>query len=155
MREIHGQFKAPRGKIAIVAARFNDAIVDQLIRGAKDTLTRQGVALEQVDCFFVPGAYEIPFLCQKIAQTGRYAGVITLAAVVKGDTPHFDFVAGNCASGVMQASLKTEVPMTFGVITTNTLEQAIERAGTTSGNYGESAASALLELIDVAAQTHE
>ena len=102
-----------------------------------------------IDCVRVPGAYEIPFVCKQLAVTNRYQGVVALGAVIRGSTPHFDYVASNSASGILQASLATDVPMTFGILTTDTVEQAIERAGTKAGNKGADAAMSLLEMISV------
>lgn len=149
MREIQGHYEAPAGQIAIVAARFNDLIVDQLIKGARDVLERHGVPADNVDCVRVPGAYEIPFVCKQLAATNRYRGIVALGAVIRGSTPHFDYVANTAASGILQASLSTDVPMTFGILTTDTLEQAIERAGTKAGNKGMDAAMSLIEMISV------
>lgn len=155
MREIHGHFTAPsNGKIAIVASRFNDLIVDQLISGAKDTLERHGVNSENIDCVRVPGAYELPIVCKQLAKTQQYKGIVALGAIIRGSTPHFDYVANISASGILQASMETDIPMTFGVLTTDTLEQAIERAGTKAGNKGADAALALLETINVVAQIY-
>lgn len=149
MRNLDGHFVAPRGKIALVAARFNELIVDQLVQGAHDILVRHGVSSDDIECIRVPGAYEIPFACKQAAKTGRFVGLVGLGAVVRGSTSHYDFVAGNCANGILQASLEADLPMTFGVLTTDTLEQAFERAGTKAGNKGAEAALSLLELIDV------
>lgn len=154
MRDIQGQYQVPQGQIAIVAARFNDLIVDQLIKGAQDAMVRQGIPSDSIDCVRVPGAYEIPFVCKQLAQTNRYSGIVALGAVIKGSTPHFDYVANNSASGILQASLQTDVPMTFGILTTDTLEQAIERAGTKAGNKGADAALALLEMISVVSKVN-
>jgi 6,7-dimethyl-8-ribityllumazine synthase len=149
IKEIGGEFYAPQKSIAIVAARFNEFMVERLIAGAQDTLLRHGVKAQQIELIRVPGAYEIPLACQRAAQTNRFAGVIALGAVIRGETAHFDYVAGGCANGLMQAQLKTEVPMTLGVITTEDKDQAIARAGSTAGNKGAEAAMALLEMISV------
>ncbi len=148
-REISGDFTAPRKSIAIVAARFNEFVVDRLIQGAVDALTRHGVKNESIDVFRVPGAYEIPIVCSHIAKTNRYDGIVTLGVVIQGETSHFDFVAGPCANGIMQAQLTTSIPMTFGVLTTDNIEQAIARAGATAGNKGSEAAVGLLEMINL------
>jgi 6,7-dimethyl-8-ribityllumazine synthase len=149
MRDIQGHFQVPTGQIAIVAARFNDLIVDQLIKGAQDTFVRHGIPSDSLDCVRVPGAYEIPFICKQLADTQRYQGIVALGAVVRGSTPHFDYVANSCASGILQASIATNVPMTFGILTTDTLEQALERAGTKAGNKGADAALSLIEMVSV------
>ena len=154
MNTLIGEYTAPKGKIAIIAAQFNDAIVDHLIRGAVGVLKSHGVASDDIDLIRVPGAYEIPYAAQKVGKTGRYDGVVALGAVIRGATPHFEYVASNSTSGLMQASLKTDTPMTNGILTTDTIEQAIERAGTKAGNKGSEAANALLELISVAMKIH-
>ncbi|MGE3318274.1 MAG: 6,7-dimethyl-8-ribityllumazine synthase [Candidatus Berkiella sp.] len=154
-REIFGELAAPSGNIAIVAARFNDFMVDKLIAGAKDALIRHGVKEENIDLIRVPGGYEIPLAAQAAAQTGRYAGIVTLGVVIRGDTAHFDYVAGGCANGLMQAQLKTEIPMTLGVLTTENMEQAIARSGSTAGNKGAEAAVALIEMMNLLRKIHD
>ncbi len=155
MQDIQGHYQAPTGQIAIVAARFNDLIVDRLIAGAMDTFERHGVSTDAIDCVRVPGAYELPFVCKQLAKSNRYQGVIALGAVIRGATPHFDYVANISANGVLQASLDSDVPMTFGVLTTDTLEQAIERAGTKAGNKGADAALSLLEVMNVGSKIND
>jgi 6,7-dimethyl-8-ribityllumazine synthase len=149
LRELNGEFHTPQGNIAIIASRFNEFIVDRLIHGAVDALVRHGVKLNQIDVIKVPGAFEIPIACQQAANTKRYAGIVTLGAVIRGETAHFDYVAGSCANGVLQAQLATQVPMTFGVLTTESIEQAVARAGSTAGNKGSEAALALIEMINL------
>lgn len=149
LHEIVGNLVTPTGNIAIVASRFNDFIVDQLIKGAQDALLRHGVKPNQIEVVRVPGAFEIPLICQQMAKTKRFSGIVALGAVIRGATAHFDYVASGCASGLQQAQLETQIPMTFGVLTTETLEQAIERAGATAGNKGSEAAVALLEMISL------
>lgn len=149
LREINGEFHSPQGNIAIVAARFNEFIVDRLINGAVDALVRHGVKTNQIDIIRVPGAFEIPIACQHAANTKRYAGIVTLGAVIRGETAHFDYVAGSCANGVLQAQLSSKIPMTFGVLTTESIEQAVARAGATAGNKGAEAAIALIEMINL------
>lgn len=149
MREISGDFTAPNGNIAIVASRFNDFIVDRLILGAQDTLLRHGVKANQIELIRVPGAYEIPMACQSVALTKRFAGIVALGVVIRGSTAHFDYVAGPCANGITNVQLNTNVPITFGVLTTETIEQAIERSGTKAGNKGSDCALALLEMINL------
>ena len=153
-REITGNYKVPSGKIALVASRFNSTIVDSLVVGAHDMLVRHGVATSQIQTIWVPGAYELPLMCQTIAKTGRYQGMIALGAVIRGSTPHFDYVAGECARGLMDVMLRMEVPVLFGVLTTDTIEQAIERSGTKAGNKGADCAMGLLELLDVMERVH-
>ncbi|MCA1020846.1 6,7-dimethyl-8-ribityllumazine synthase [Halobacillus litoralis] len=133
-------------KIGIVTGRFNDFITSKLYEGAVDALKRHGVDLNDVEAAYVPGAFEIPLAAQKMAETGKYDAVITLGAVIRGSTPHFDYVCGEAAKGVSQASQKSGIPVIFGVITTDTIEQAIERAGTKAGNKGWEAATAAIEM---------
>ncbi len=149
LREISGDFTAPSKTIAIVASRFNEFIVDRLVSGAIDALVRHGIKNDKIEVFRVPGAYEIPIACQHIAKTNRFAGIVTLGVVIRGETSHFDYVAGPCASGIMQAQLATNIPMTFGVLATHNIEQAIARAGSTAGNKGSEAAIGLLEMINL------
>lgn len=134
------------GKFAIVVARFNDFITQRLCDGAVDTLKRHGVAGGDIDIAWVPGAFDLPLIAHTMAKSTRYAAVIALGAVIRGGTPHFDYVAGQVARGVAQASLQTEVPISFGVLTTDTIEQAIERAGTKAGNKGGEAAVCAVEM---------
>lgn len=136
-------------KIAIVATRWNEFIVERLIAGAKDALIRHDVREENIDLAMAPGAYEIPFVAKRLASTGRYHGLVALGCVIRGDTPHFDYVAGEAARGVAAAARETGVPISFGVLTVNTIEQAIERAGTKAGNKGAEAALAALETINL------
>ncbi|MBS0288732.1 MAG: 6,7-dimethyl-8-ribityllumazine synthase [Proteobacteria bacterium] len=149
LNEINGEFVTPSGNIAIVASRFNETIVERLIGGAKDVLVRHGVKAQQIDLFRVPGAYEIPLVCQQVAKTNRFTGIIALGVVIRGETAHFDFVAGPCAQGIMQAQLSAQIPIIFGVITTENIEQALARAGGTAGNKGGEAAMALIEMINL------
>jgi 6,7-dimethyl-8-ribityllumazine synthase len=149
MNEIVGDFSVPTKKIAIVASRFNEFVVDRLIAGAKDILLRHGVKLSQIELMRVPGAYEIPIAALAAAKTGQYAGIIALGTVIRGETAHFDYVASGCTNGLMQAQLQTGIPMTFGVLTTENLEQAVARAGSTVGNKGTEAAVGLLEMISL------
>lgn len=139
----------PRGRIAIVASRFNEFIVERLIAGSLDTLKRHGVAEQNIKLIRVPGGYELPLACQAAAESGEYQGIIALGAIIRGATAHFDYVAGPCANGIMNAQLKTNTPIAFGVLTTDTLEQAIERAGSKAGNKGADVAISLLEMISV------
>lgn len=136
-------------KIAIVVARFNEFINSRLLSGAEDALKRHGVAEDDVSVIWVPGAFEIPLTAQKLAQKGEYDAVITLGAVIRGATPHFDYVSNEVAKGVAAASLETGVPIIFGVLTTDTIEQAIERAGTKAGNKGFEAAVTAIELANL------
>lgn len=144
-----GRFDAGKGRIAIVGSRFNEFLVGELVDGARDCLQRHGVADEAVDLAWVPGSFEIPMAAKKLADSGRYAAVICLGCLIQGDTPHFGYIASEVTKGVAQASLDSGVPVVFGVITADTLDQAIERAGTKAGNKGFDAALAALEMIDL------
>jgi len=135
--------------MGIVVGRFNDFISGQLLSGAKDALHRHGVADDAVDVAWVPGAFEIPLIAKKMAASTRYDAVITLGAVIRGATPHFDYVAAEAAKGVAAVSLQTGVPTIFGVLTTDTIEQAIERAGTKAGNKGWEAAVTAIEMANL------
>jgi 6,7-dimethyl-8-ribityllumazine synthase len=132
-------------RVAIVAARFNDFVVSRLVEGAVDALVRHGASEKNIEVVRVPGAYEMPLVVKKLAMTRRYDAIVALGAVIKGDTAHFDFVAGECSSGVARASLDSGVPVGFGVLTCDTFEQAIDRAGGKAGNKGAEAALAALE----------
>lgn len=134
-------------RIAIVAARFNRFIVDQLVEGAQDALDRQGIDPSNRALVWVPGAYEIPLLADKLAASGKYDAVIGLGAVIRGGTPHFDFVAGECAAGLTRVSLDHGIPVTFGVLTTENIEQALERAATDAGNKGFDVTMAAMEMV--------
>jgi 6,7-dimethyl-8-ribityllumazine synthase len=144
-----GDFTSPVGRFAIVAARFNSVVVDELVFGASDGLQRHGVAEESIDVVRVPGAYEIPLVAQKLGQSGRYLAVICLGAVVRGDTDHYDYVAGGAANGIANASLNSGIPVVFGILTTETMEQAINRAGGKSGNKGFDAAMTAIEMVNL------
>lgn len=147
-----GDFRTPQGRFAIVAARFNRFVVEELLNGALDALRRHGVADEAVDVAWVPGSFEIPLVAKRLAASGRYAAVICLGAVIKGDTDHYDHVAGGVTSGVAQAALATGVPVIFGVLTCDTVEQAINRAGAKAGNKGFEAAVTAIEMVNLLRQ---
>lgn len=149
---IEGMLNAADLKFAILAARFNDFIVDRLVSGATDYLRRHGAAEENMTLIRIPGAFEMPVVCKKLAASGKYDGVLALGAVIRGGTPHFDFVAGEATKGLAQVALESGVPVGFGLLTTDSIEQAIERAGTKAGNKGVEAAAALLETIRVLKQ---
>lgn len=136
-------------KMAVVVARFNNFITEKLLSGAQDALYRHGVEDEGVDIAWVPGAFEIPFVAKKLACSGRYDAVICLGALIRGATPHFDYVASEAAKGVAAASLHSDTPVIFGVLTTDSIEQAIERAGTKAGNKGFEAATAAIEMANL------
>lgn len=136
-------------RIAIAVGRFNDFISTRLLAGAEDALTRHGVLPEEVAVAYAPGAFELPLVAKLLAQSGKYDAVITLGAVIRGSTPHFDYVASEAAKGVANVSLQTEVPVIFGILTTDTIEQAIERAGTKAGNKGWEAAVTAIEMANL------
>ncbi len=152
IKTIEGQLSAKGLKFAIVASRFNDIIVDRLIGGAVDYLTRHGAERSDLTIIRIPGAFELPIVCQNIAKKGEYNGIIALGAVIRGATPHFDFVANEATKGLAQISLQYNTPVGFGLLTTDNLEQAIERAGSKAGNKGVEAAAALLETVRVLEQ---
>lgn len=140
----------PGGRFAIVAGRFNEFVTSRLIEGAEDALARHGIDCdERLDLIWVPGAYEIPLTAQKLAQSKQYAGILTLGAVIRGATPHFDYVSAEVSKGVASASMETGVPIIFGVLTVDTIEQAIERAGTKAGNHGFKAAMSAIEMASL------
>lgn len=140
------------GRYGIVVARFNALITEKLLEGALDTLKRHGVDTDTVDVAWAPGAFELPLVVQKLAASGRYDCVIALGCVIRGGTPHFDYVAGEAAKGLGVVQLQTGVPVAFGVLTTNSIEQALERAGTKMGNKGGEAAMAALEMVSLMSQ---
>jgi len=152
IRTIEGHLQAEGLKFAIVAGRFNDFVVDKLTGGAVDYLVRHGADREDLVIVRAPGAFEIPLAAQRLARSGDYDGVICLGAVIRGATPHFEYVAGECVKGLAQVSLDTGVPVGFGVLTVDTLEQAVERAGSKAGNKGVEAAAAVLEMVRVLQQ---
>ncbi|BBM59108.1 6,7-dimethyl-8-ribityllumazine synthase [Leptotrichia hongkongensis] len=149
MRTFEGKFDGRNVKIAIVAGRFNEFITSKLIGGALDVLKRNDVSEENIDIAWVPGAFEIPLIAKKLANTQKYDAIITLGAVIKGSTPHFDYVCSEVSKGVAQISLQSELPVIFGVLTTNNIEEAIERAGTKAGNKGADAAFSAIEMINL------
>jgi len=151
-KTFQGRFDARGRRIALVASRFNEFFTRELLAGARDCLERHGVPEANVDCVWVPGSFELPLVAQRLARGGRYAAVVCLGCLVQGDTPHFQLVAAEVTKGIAHVGLETGVPVVFGVVTAETLEQAIERAGTKSGNRGFDAALSALELIDLLAQ---
>lgn len=136
-------------RFAIAISRFNDAIGKELLRGAHDALIRHGVAADNIDVAWVPGAFEIPLIAKRMADSGRYQAIICLGVVIRGATAHFEYVAGQAVSGVATAALSTGVPVLFGVLTTENIEQAVERAGTKAGNKGAEAAMAAIEMANL------
>ncbi len=150
MNVIEGSFEAKGKKFAIVVSRFNHFIVDSLLDGAIDALKRHGnVDDNDITVIRVPGAYELPLVAKKVAEKGESDAIIAIGAVIRGGTPHFDFVAGECNKGLAQVCLDAQIPVSFGVITTDSIEQAIERAGTKAGNKGAEAALGALEMVNV------
>ena len=149
MNIIEGKLVAKNIKIGIVAARFNEFIVSKLVDGALDGLKRHGVADEDISIAYVPGAFEIPLVAKKMAGSDKYDAVICLGAVIKGSTAHFDYVCAEASKGIAMASLETGKPVIFGVLTTDTIEQAIERAGTKAGNKGFDVASTAIEMVNL------
>ncbi len=149
IRTLNGDLVARDLRFAVVASRFNDMIVDSLIRGAVDALLRHGASEKQIELIRVPGAFDLPFVVRRLAASRRYDAVVALGAVIRGATPHFEHVAGQCAAGLARAADDTGVPVAFGVLTTDTIEQAIERAGTKAGNKGADAALCALELANL------
>ena len=146
---IEGHLVASDARFAIVVSRFNEFITEPMMNGALDALKRHGADLDNVDVARCPGSYESPLVIKKLAETGRYDAIINIGAVIRGATAHFDYVAGQAASGVTSVTLETGVPVLFGVITTDTIEQAIERAGTKAGNKGAEAAVAAIEMVNL------
>lgn len=147
-----GDFHSPAGRFALVAARFNAAIVDPLLAGAQDAFARHGVPADRLDVVRVPGSFEIPLVAQKLAESGKYAAVICLGCVIRGETDHYDHVAGAATNGILNAGLKTGIPVIYGVLTCETLEQAIHRAGAKSGNKGFEAAVTAIEMVNLLAK---
>ena len=148
-RVVEGEMLARDLRFAFVAARFNDFIVEPLIRGAIDALKRHGATEKQIEIVRVPGAFDIPLIARKLALSRRFDALVTLGAVVRGQTPHFDYVAGECASGIARIALETGVPIAFGVLTTDTMEQAVDRAGGKAGNKGADAALVAVEMANL------
>jgi 6,7-dimethyl-8-ribityllumazine synthase len=146
---IEGELLARDLRFAILAARFNDFVVEPLIRGALDALRRHGVADKQIEIVRVPGAFDIPIVARKLALSHRYEALIALGCVIRGQTPHFDYVAGECAGGIARIALESGVPIAFGVLTTDTAEQAVDRAGGKAGNKGADAALVALEMANL------
>ncbi len=146
---VEGSLVDTGGRYAIVASRFNEFISSRLVEGAVDALVRHGVSPEAITVIRVPGSFEAPLVCKKLAESGRYDAVLALGAVIRGGTAHFDFVAGGAARGVADVMLQTGVPVIFGVLTTDSIEQAIERAGTKMGNKGAEAAQTAIEMVNL------
>lgn len=152
MKEYKGRLIASKASIGIVVARFNELVTKSLLSGALEGLERFGVLQNNIAVAWVPGSFEIPLIAKQMATTGRYDAIICLGAVIRGATSHFDYVAGQCASGIAHASLETNIPLIFGILTTETIEQALERAGTKAGNKGFEAVQTAIEMIDLVQQ---
>ena len=155
MQTIEGQYTNADGRYAIVVGRFNQFVVDSLVEGAVDALTRHGVDEDNITVVRVPGAFEIPLAAQAVAEKGDVDAIIALGAVIRGSTPHFDYVAGESASGLNKVQMDTGIPCSFGILTVDTIEQAIERAGTKSGNKGAEASLVAIEMVSVLRQLSE
>ncbi|GHT55217.1 6,7-dimethyl-8-ribityllumazine synthase [Endomicrobiia bacterium] len=149
MKIISGQLNAEGKKFAIVASRFNEFITSRLVSGAEDMLRRHLVADDDISVYWVPGAFEIPSVAKKIAIEGKFDGIICLGCVIRGSTPHFDYVSAEVSKGIASIGLQEKVPVIFGVLTTNSIEQAVERAGTKSGNKGSDAAMSAIEMVNL------
>lgn len=149
IKTIEGNFTATNGRFAIVVGRWNSFVVESLVSGAVDTLRRHGISEDQITIVRAPGAFEIPLVCQKVAEKKQFDAIIALGAVIRGGTPHFEYVAGECTKGLAQVMLQYGIPVSFGVLTVDTIEQAIERAGTKAGNKGAEAATSALEMVSL------
>lgn len=152
MSTLEGQLTLREAKFCVLAARFNDRIVEDLVRGALDALRRHGLADSAVDLVRVPGAFELPLAAKKLARSRQYDAIIALGVVIRGATPHFDYVCGECAAGLNRVSLEFEVPIGFGVLTCDTVDQALERSGIKHGNKGADAALAAIEMVSLLRQ---
>ena len=149
MNILEGDLSPPAGRFAIVVARFNSMVTEALLQGCRDRFARLGVSPDRLDVAWVPGSFEIPLVARKMAETRQYAAVVTLGCVIRGETSHYDHVAGQAAAGVMQASTQTGVPVIFGILTTENVEQALNRSGLKSGNKGAEAAEAAVEMVNL------
>jgi 6,7-dimethyl-8-ribityllumazine synthase len=152
LKTFEGQMTAQGLRFCIIASRFNSFIVDHLVSGAVDTLLRHGVGQDDIHLVKTPGAYELPLAAKKVAGGGRYDAIIALGAAIRGATPHFDYVAGECVKGLASVSLQQGMPVAFGVLTVDTIEQAVERAGTKAGNKGAEAALSAIEMANLLRQ---
>jgi 6,7-dimethyl-8-ribityllumazine synthase len=151
-KEITGQLVSKKKRYALVVSRFNEFITSKLLSGAIDCLKRHGATDDEIEVVWVPGSFEIPPVCKRLAESGRCNAVIALGAVIRGATPHFDYIANEVAKGVAHVALASAVPVVFGVLTTDTIEQAVERAGAKAGNKGADAAASAIELVNLYAQ---
>ncbi len=146
---IEGDFTNCSGKFALIVSRWNSFVVESLKEGALDSLRRHGISEDQITIYYAPGAFEFPLLAQRLANKGEFDAIIALGAVIRGGTPHFEYVAGECTKGLAQVSLNSDTVVTFGVLTVDSIEQAIERSGTKAGNKGEEAAVTALEMVSL------
>lgn len=149
IKTIEGTFTSGKGNYSIVVGRWNSFVVEPLLKGALDTLRRHGVSDKQITIVRAPGAFEIPLVCKKVAAKGNVDAIIALGAVIRGGTPHFEYVAGECTKGIAMVSMEYDIPVSFGVLTVDTIEQAIERSGSKAGNKGEEAAMSALEMVSL------
>jgi len=149
IKTIEGTFTNCQGKYALIVSRWNSFVVESLKEGALDTLRRHGIKDEDVTIVYAPGAFEFPLVAQKLVEKGEFDAIVALGAVIRGGTPHFEFVAGECTKGLAQVGLNSSTIITFGVLTVDSIEQAIERSGTKAGNKGEEAASTALEMVSL------
>jgi len=147
-----GDFSPPSGRFAVVVSRFNALVTEPLLGGCRDVFLRHGVAVDRIDVYWVPGSFEVPLVARKLAEKGGHAAIVCLGCVIRGETGHYDHVAGQAAGGVLQAGLATGVPVIFGVLTTDTVEQALNRAGLKAGNKGGEAALAAIEMVNLLAK---
>ncbi|MCP4995180.1 MAG: 6,7-dimethyl-8-ribityllumazine synthase [Gammaproteobacteria bacterium] len=152
IKTIEGALTVNKARFCLVVARFNSFVVESLLEGAIDALKRHGADDADITIVRVPGAFEMPLVLEKVAAKGDYDAIVALGAVIRGGTPHFDFVAGECVKGMAQVTLKHEIPVAFGVLTVDTIEQAIERAGTKAGNKGAEAAMSAVEMVNILRQ---
>lgn len=155
IKTLEGDFSANSAQYAIVVGRWNGFVVESLLEGALDALKRHGIKDDQITIVRAPGAYELPIVCQKLADTDRYGAIVALGAVIRGGTPHFDYVAGEAAGGISSVALTANIPVIFGVLTVDSIEQAIERSGTKAGNKGFEAAQVALEMVNLLQRIEE
>ncbi len=149
IKTIEGIFTGGKGKYSIVVGRWNSFVVEHLLEGALSALRRHGVSDKQITIVRAPGAFEIPLVCKKVAASGNVDAIIALGAVIRGGTPHFEYVAGECTKGIAMVSMEYDIPISFGVLTVDTIEQAVERSGSKAGNKGEEAAMSALEMVSL------
>jgi 6,7-dimethyl-8-ribityllumazine synthase len=149
LKTLEGDFTGTGGRFALVVGRWNSFVVEHLLDGAVDALRRHGVSDDQITVVRAPGAFEIPLVCKKVADSGNYDAIVALGAVIRGGTPHFEYVAGECTKGLAQVTMDSGIPVAFGVLTVDSIEQAVERSGTKAGNKGAEAALSALEMVSL------